>query len=340
ERSVNVLLNLFAAVDCLFIFYSNNVNVFKITLSLYLVFGVSTLVWVAVRLFHGKYDIYSVFSEIRVSLIVMAAVLLTHGVLLVTNKVTPDETLESAYMFFGTAALVLQLTEFLLLKKNVLLKIASALMFLSGFIYGIMLVNFFGNPIPRSAEFVIVLASIFGVSTLVVLLVNIFKFGKYSKDPMAKIYLKGLVLAAASLVMGLLFVEGATGGRLGDTTVIVFFIVAAVLAAALLVFMLITYRYEAVLPESGTTLSDKKRFGKKKKGTEEPIEETVDADAVETEAAIEETASEEIASEETTSEETAENASEDATESVSEVVGESVSWEETVSEDKGTEIES
>ncbi|MDR3293675.1 MAG: hypothetical protein LBT20_06200, partial [Clostridiales bacterium] len=106
ERSVNVLLNLFAAVDCLFIFYSNNVNVFKITLSLYLVFGVSTIVWVAVRLFHGKYDIYSVFSEIRVSLIVMAAVLLTHGVLLVTNKVTPDETLESAYMFFGTAALV------------------------------------------------------------------------------------------------------------------------------------------------------------------------------------------------------------------------------------------
>ncbi|MDR1940228.1 MAG: hypothetical protein LBQ40_05505 [Clostridiales bacterium] len=266
DRLFVVLLDLFAAVDFLIIFYDNNVNVFNVVTTLYLVVSISAIVWISVGLVKKRKDkndlqdfmaeFYTFMNEIKIALIVMASILFTQcvifiavgqsdGVKLMSGGASVNAELNPAYMFFATAALIVQLTQILLLQKNFAAKIASALMFFSGLAYGISLIPFFRFTFTSTAA--VVIAIMFIASVVFLIGGNIFKSGKESQSYMSKIYVKNAVVSVFALDMALLFVNGIK--TLPQETVDVFYFISAALSVALLIYVVKTYNREKLIAD-------------------------------------------------------------------------------------------
>jgi hypothetical protein len=273
DKSFIVLLDMFAAVDLMLIFYNNNVDVFNIIITLYLVVGLSAIIWIIFGLLKKKkekYNLYSYMSEfysfmneIKVTLVIMAAVILTQSIIAAFSRFE-NSSLVPAYMFFATATLVLQLTQIMIVEKNLFFKIAAVVMFLSGLVYGFSLVPFFG--ITFSSTAFVVTAIVFGLSVIILGGGNLYKSGKANKDPKAKIFIKDTVLALAGFVMAILFINGIT--EIPQNVINILYAVSLVLALALLVYMLLTYKYEKIITDPSYVESLKQKKAKKSKKSE------------------------------------------------------------------------
>ncbi|MDR2046930.1 MAG: hypothetical protein LBP79_03375 [Clostridiales bacterium] len=242
-----VLLNFFAAIDLLFVFNDNgaagnNVNVFDLATTLYVVMGVSALVLTAALPFKkGAKEKLAAFSgEIGVSLAVMLSVIFTEGIVAVFTyrNALPETALVSTYMFFAGAAMLAQLSQFTFTGRNFVSKIAATVMFLSGLIYGVTMLPFirsFGAGFGGEAS--VILAVIFAAATVLLFCLNLYRSGK--GGAMRKVYVKNTVLTAAGFAMLLLFANGVAD--ISETfTETIFYIVSVVLAACFFGFIMAT----------------------------------------------------------------------------------------------------
>jgi hypothetical protein len=256
DKAFIILLNLFAAIDFLFIFTGtggNNVNVFDIVTTLYIVISVSVLIWIIFWLVkkNANESFYAFLNELRISLIVMTGIILTEGVFTAAKIAAsngadglPETALISTYMFFASAALCAQLTHVALLNvKNLTAKIAAIVMLFSGLIYGISLLPFLvGLGVSLSGNALVILAAVFAAATVTLFCISLYRAGKAENR---KIHVKSAVLTAAGFAMSLLFIKGMTDISGGLKTA--FYIISVVLSVGFLIFILATYKYEREL---------------------------------------------------------------------------------------------
>ncbi|MDR2091433.1 MAG: hypothetical protein LBP62_07300 [Clostridiales bacterium] len=263
DKAFIMLLNLFAAIDLLFIFsgvsgsvggaaVGNNVNVFDIVTTLYIVIGVSVLVWIVFWFVkkNAKESFYAFLSEIKISLLIMAAIIITEGVFTVSSVAKggaenlPETALISTYMFFATAALCVQLTQIVLLNvKNTIAKIAAFVMLFGGLIYGITLLPFMiGLGLGLSVNALVVVAIIFAAATVLLFCISLYRCGKAENK---KIHMKSAVLTSAGFAMSLLFINGLLEITGGLKTA--FYIISVVLSVGFACFVVATYKYEKAL---------------------------------------------------------------------------------------------
>ncbi|MDR1905847.1 MAG: hypothetical protein LBQ27_02885 [Clostridiales bacterium] len=251
-----VILNLFAALDLLLIFYGSNVNIFDIATTLYLVVGISAITRIISDLVkkNAKRNFYAYMNGLRACLIIMLAAIAAQAIADFANfgdGVLSPDALTSSYMFFAAAALGLQTAQILIVnKKNIASKIASAVMLVLGFFYGITLTPFFRDilNLRLSSDATVCIAVLFAVSVALLFCINLYRAGISRADGKRNIYKKSAVLSFLGFAMYLMFINGITDISAGTRKV--FYIVSLALAAAFLVYILITYGYEKVLTDA------------------------------------------------------------------------------------------
>jgi ABC-type multidrug transport system fused ATPase/permease subunit len=250
DRMFVVLLDLFAAIVLVLIFSPTYVNVFLIVKAMYLVLGVSAVTYLLYGLFADtniKKNFINFAKVLKLDLIIMAFVIALHclSMLVGTGSPDPETALPTTYMFFGSALLLLIMTNLMLVKKNVFIKIVTVLMFASSFIAGISHIGVFGMiDFLYDTSLNFVLAGIFGLSFLILICSSIFKVGTHNKKPEAKLYIKQAVFAASGAVMFIMFIDGFLDEGFNQTLLTVMYAVSVVLAVALAVYMIITSKYE------------------------------------------------------------------------------------------------